>query len=41
MDYNTISKDDLIGFTTIPIKSLKIGEINELNFTLNQKNGNS
>ena len=38
--HNTIAKDALIGFTTIPIKSLKMGEVNELNITLNQKNGN-
>lgn len=41
MDHNTIAKDALIGFSTIPIKTLKMGEVNELNIKLNQKNGNS
>ena len=41
MDHNSIARDALIGFAAIPIKSLKIGEINELNISLNQKNGNN
>ena len=41
MDHNAIAKDSLIGFTTFSIKTLKIGEINELNISLSQKNGNS
>ena len=39
MDHNAIAKDALIGFLTIPIKSLKIGEINELTTSLKQKEG--
>ena len=37
MDYDLASKDDLIGFTTIPINSLVYGKINELNLTLRNK----
>ena len=41
MDHNAIAKDSLIGFAAIPIKSLKMGEINKLNLSLKRKNGNN